>query len=99
MLLLTTAHRAKGLEFDHVVILDGNWNGRNQNEAEEHRRLYYVAMTRARQTLTLMSMGNGNLFLRPLMGHESVLNQSQGGMFILKSWGIGPEVSRESLGP
>ena len=24
-LLLTSAHRAKGLEFDHVVILDGGW--------------------------------------------------------------------------
>ena len=24
-LLLTSAHRAKGLEFEHVVILDGNW--------------------------------------------------------------------------
>ena len=25
-LLVTTAHRAKGLEFDHVVVLDGNWD-------------------------------------------------------------------------
>ena len=24
-LLLLTAHRAKGLEFDHVVVLDGGW--------------------------------------------------------------------------
>ena len=72
-LLLTTAHRAKGLEFDHVVILDGNWRDRNQNEAEEQRRLYYVAMTRARHTLTLMNAGNGNPFLRSLTGHESVL--------------------------
>lgn len=49
-LLLLTAHRAKGLEFDHVVILDaGGWRQAN----DEERRLYYVAMTRARQTLTL----------------------------------------------
>ena len=99
MLLLTTAHRAKGLEFDHVVILDGNWNGRNQNEAEEHRRLYYVAMTPARQTLTLMSMGNGNPFLRPHQGPESVLNQSQGGMCICRVLVIGAGVSRECFGP
>ncbi len=53
-LLLTSAHRAKGLEFDHVVVLDGNWNGRGAGEdADAARRLYYVAMTRARQTLTL----------------------------------------------
>ncbi len=50
-LLLLTAHRAKGLEFDHVVVLDGGWN---QTNKDEERRLYYVAMTRARQTLALM---------------------------------------------
>ena len=26
-LTLLTAHRVKGLEFDHVVVLDGNWQG------------------------------------------------------------------------
>ena len=53
-LLLLTAHRAKGLEFDHVAVLDGGWNtvGRNE-DADAPRRLYYVAMTRARKTLTL----------------------------------------------
>ncbi len=53
-LLLLTAHRAKGLEFDHVVVLDGAWDrvGRG-DDADAPRRLYYVAMTRARQTLTL----------------------------------------------
>ena len=29
-LLLLTAHRAKGLEFDHVVVLDGGWNSCRQ---------------------------------------------------------------------
>ena len=72
-LLLTTAHRAKGLEFDHVVILDGNWQHRNLHEAEEQRRLYYVAMTRARHTLTLMNTGNGNPFFKSLVGHDSAL--------------------------
>ena len=53
-LLLLTAHRAKGLEFDHVVVLDGGWDrvGRGE-DADAPRRLYYVAMTRARHTLTL----------------------------------------------
>ena len=53
-LLLLTAHRAKGLEFDHVAVLDGGWNtvGRNE-DADASRRLYYVAMTRARKTLAL----------------------------------------------
>ena len=54
-LLLLTAHRAKGLEFDHVIVLDGNWHRvGNGEDADAPRRLYYVAMTRARQTLGLM---------------------------------------------
>ena len=54
-LLLTSAHRAKGLEFDHVAILDGRWQAANRGEDRQApRRLYYVAMTRARETLTLL---------------------------------------------
>ena len=62
-LLLLTAHRAKGLEFDHVVVLDGGWNRVGQSEDRDApRRLYYVAMTRARQTLTLMRLPGVQLF-------------------------------------
>ena len=47
-LLLLTAHRAKGLEFDHVIVLDGGWNRVGPEEdMDAPRRLYYVAMTRA----------------------------------------------------
>ena len=49
-LFLGTAHAAKGLEFKHVFILDGGWSGTDEAE----RRLYYVAMTRAIETLTLL---------------------------------------------
>ena len=60
-LLLLTAHSAKGMEFDHVLILDnGNWQ---QNDDAE-RRLFYVAMTRARQTLTLCHS--------PALGHAFI---------------------------
>ena len=53
-LLLLTAHSAKGLEFDHVAVLDGGWGRSNRDEdLDASRRLYYVAMTRARQTLVL----------------------------------------------
>ena len=53
-LLLMTAHRAKGLEFDHVVVLDGGWNRVGHGEdPDAPRRLYYVAMTRAQKTLAL----------------------------------------------
>ncbi len=54
-LLLLTAHRAKGLEFDHVAVLDGGWDKVDKGEdPDASRRLYYVAMTRARQTLALV---------------------------------------------
>ena len=54
-LLLLTAHRAKGLEFDHIAVLDGGWNKIDRSEdPDASRRLYYVAMTRARQTLALV---------------------------------------------
>ena len=63
-LLLLTAHRAKGLEFDHVAVLDGGWNGRSEGEdTDAARRLYYVAMTRARHTLALARMVPGNSLL------------------------------------
>lgn len=53
-LLLLTAHRAKGLEFDHVVVLDGGWDRVGEGEdPDAPRRLRYVAMTRARRTLAL----------------------------------------------
>ena len=63
-LLLLTPHPAKRLEFDPVVVLDGGWNRVSQGEdADVPHRLYYVAMTRARQTLTLMRLPGANLFL------------------------------------
>jgi ATP-dependent DNA helicase RecQ len=57
-LLLMTAHRAKGLEFDHVVLLNGGWDRPSRGEdADAPRRLFYVAMTRARSTLTVLTDG------------------------------------------
>ena len=54
---LLTVHRAKGLEFTHVFLLDGAWADNSKTarsrETEEDRRVYYVGMTRARKTLTL----------------------------------------------
>jgi ATP-dependent DNA helicase RecQ len=55
-LLLVTAHRAKGLEFDHVAVLDGSWDRRSHGEDRDaSRRLFYVAMTRAKLGLSLMA--------------------------------------------
>jgi len=60
---LMTALRAKGKEFDTVVILDANdgiWPSRHaetQAQKEQERRLFYVAMTRAKQKLVLTLSG------------------------------------------
>ena len=56
-----TVHAAKGLEFAHVFILDDSWLravAGHPEKLEEERRLYYVAMTRAMETLTLMEDKN-----------------------------------------
>jgi len=60
--LVGTVHAAKGLEFAHVVVLGGGWQEQNTQTtrpkqptaSEEERRLYFVAMTRAKNTLTLV---------------------------------------------
>lgn len=58
---VTTVHKAKGLEFDNVVVFDatdGRYpsfynNGNNRLMAEDARKLY-VAMSRAKQRLYVM---------------------------------------------
>lgn len=56
---IMTMHSAKGLEFDHVFIPDANEGvipsvkSVRTGNIEEERRLFYVAMTRARKTLMI----------------------------------------------
>jgi ATP-dependent DNA helicase RecQ len=53
-LFLSTIHSAKGMEFVHVLVPGGGWtHGKSRQEQEEERRVYYVAMTRAKETLCL----------------------------------------------
>jgi len=76
-LLLLTAHRAKGLEFDHVAVLDGAWDQVGKNEDRDApRRLLYVAMTRACQTLTLARMSRRNSLLGGLAEEPSILRRA-----------------------
>ena len=57
---LMTIHSAKGLEFSHVYIIGMEENlfpsansGSKESEIEEERRLMYVAITRAKESVTL----------------------------------------------
>ncbi|MEK7535425.1 MAG: ATP-dependent DNA helicase [Patescibacteria group bacterium] len=65
---LMTAHKAKGQEFDIVYIvgaIDGHWGGRRianrlafeflgaDSDTEDERRLFYVALTRAKDELVI----------------------------------------------
>jgi len=69
-IFLNTVHAAKGLEFDHVFILDGEWRlPAERIKQEEERRLLYVGMTRARQNLCLLETGDqANPFIQRLTG-------------------------------
>ena len=68
---LSTMHSAKGQEYDHVIIIDAVkdlmpgdpskplpfWHAFWQDHEEEERRLFYVAVTRARHDLRIVVNG------------------------------------------
>ena len=68
-IILTTAHSAKGLEYESVFLMDlydGRFPGAplsgisgrksDMDAGEEERRLFYVAMTRTRDQLTVLTI-------------------------------------------
>lgn len=83
----STIHSAKGLEFDHVYIIDlieGEFpsitesvknNGNNLDELEEERRVFYVGMTRAKLNLKLLWYAtNGNSKANPSLFIKELSN-------------------------
>jgi ATP-dependent DNA helicase RecQ len=70
---LGTIHSVKGLEFTHLWVLDGGWTSHSM---EEQRRLFYVAMTRAKETLCLMNREDKqNPFLNEIRGDHVLHRQ------------------------
>ena len=67
-LILSTIHKSKGLEYDNVFVIDLVKNEfpiisdyrNNMLEMEEERRIMYVAMTRAKEKLHLISLKTRN---------------------------------------
>lgn len=67
-LILQTIHRSKGLEYDRVFVIDMNKNEfpiidyekDPEKNLEEERRVFYVAMTRARENLFILATKKRN---------------------------------------
>lgn len=89
LIRLMTVHGAKGLEFDTVIVADCNEavfpHGRLQTgaEIEEERRVFYVAMTRAKENLELLYLTGTkerprlpSRFLHPLMSNNTNYSSS-----------------------
>lgn len=76
--VLMTVHSSKGLEFPHVILVGmeaelfpGNRSSESAEELEEERRLCYVAITRAKQSLTITCARNRLLYGRTMYNHPS----------------------------
>ena len=76
--ILMTIHSAKGLEFPRVLIIgmeEGIFPGRASmnfpEELEEERRLAYVAITRAKELLTITCADRRMLFGQTMWGRPS----------------------------
>ena len=74
---LITMHSCKGLEFPHVYVVgleDGllpHTRSKEEGTLDEERRLFYVAMTRAQETLTLSYCLNRKKFGNSEKRHPS----------------------------
>ena len=55
-IFLSTVHSVKGMEFNHIFIPANSWQQKQGAALEEERRLFYVAMSRARESLHLFSL-------------------------------------------
>ena len=77
-IVMMTMHSSKGLEFPHVFLVgfeDGLFPGMraigDREEMEEERRLCYVAITRAKQTLTISHARQRMLYGRTAAAMQS----------------------------
>jgi len=56
--MLSTVHRVKGLEWDHVIVFGADRGAMPHDlaeDVEEERRVFHVAMTRGRETVTVLA--------------------------------------------
>lgn len=67
LLTVITVHKAKGLEFDNVIIY--NVAHRDLPRHADESRVHYVAMSRARRRLALFTTGRPTSDLVPVLNH------------------------------
>jgi len=69
---LSTVHRVKGLEWDHVLVFGadrGSMPHELSDDIEEERRVFHVAMTRGRDSVTILAdQSRPSRFLAELEG-------------------------------
>jgi DNA helicase-2/ATP-dependent DNA helicase PcrA len=56
--MLSTVHRVKGLEWDHVIVFGADKGSMPHDlaeDVEEERRVFHVAMTRGRETVSILA--------------------------------------------
>lgn len=73
---LSTVHRVKGLEWDHILVFgadSGSMPHELSDDIEEERRVFHVAMTRGRVSVTILSdQARPSRFLAELDGTAPV---------------------------
>lgn len=88
--ILSTMHASKGLEYEHVYLIDvvdgilpeqplQNPKRASKEELqtyEEERRLFYVGVTRAKQQLTLFTTNRESSFCREILGKTFIQKNS-----------------------
>jgi len=82
-IILTTAHSAKGLEWNNCYLMnikDGKFPSEKSlsfdKEIEEEKRLFYVAVSRAKEFLMITSDAEINQFVQPFLNNKYINSES-----------------------
>jgi len=109
--LLSTIHSSKGLEYERVVMIDvfdgvlpsvseSNLQSADDEKLyEEERRLYYVAMTRAKDELYLFLPRDGSSFSREIQSYLPIPVYNENDVFsFLRASQIGKRYTDQMYG-
>ena len=102
--VMMTMHSAKGLEFPHVFLVgfeDGLFPGMraigDREEMEEERRLCYVAITRAKKTLTISHAKQRMLYGRTASALKSRFLGEIPEEYVIHKGGVRPKAEPSSF--